>query len=623
MTPKSLEYEIFQRAARGLKPPPRLTVSQWADANRYLSAESSADRGKWRTDRAPYQRGMMDALSDPSIETVVIMSSAQIGKTEVINNIIGFYIDQDPSPILVIMPTLEMGEAWSKDRLSPMLRDTPCLRGKLRDAKSKDSGNTLLHKVFNQGHITIAGANSPASLSSRPIRIVCCDEVDRYPQSAGAEGDPVNLAFKRATTFWNRKRILTSTPTIRGASRIESAYEASDQRRFYVPCPRCDQMQVLQWRNLRWPDKAPDAAYYECGSCRAPIHETEKMELLRRGVWVPEKPGSNVAGFHISELYSPWVAWAEMAKGFIEAKKLPETLKTWINTSLGETWEEEGEILDGEPLYNRREDYEAEVPAEVAVLTAGVDVQDDRIEFEVVGFAKDAVTYGIDYVTIRGNPATPEPWIELDRALMKKYTHELGTSLGIACAFVDSGGHHTQQVYRFCKPRSARWVYAVKGVSGAAKPIAGRPTKLRSGALLFPIGVDTAKENLYSHLRLEDFGPGYCHFPKLPQYDIEYFRQLTAEKIETKYKNGFPTKVWVKRRPRNEALDCRVYAMAALEARRVDLDRAMASLKSRANKLANPPEPEPVIAGAPQPEVQKPSVPKRRPVYRNTFVTRW
>ena len=213
-------------------PPKRLSVSEWADEYRYLSAEASAEPGKWRTDRAEYQRGMMDAFSDPKIHTVVVMSSAQIGKTELLNNIVGYFVDQDPSPMLMLQPTLEMGNTWSKDRLSPMIRDTRTLTDKISDSKARDSGNTILHKTFQGGHITIAGANSPASLASRPVRVVLADEVDRYPQSAGAEGDPLSLAFKRTTTFWNRKRMVVSTPTVKGVSRIEMAYEESDKRRY-------------------------------------------------------------------------------------------------------------------------------------------------------------------------------------------------------------------------------------------------------------------------------------------------------------------------------------------------------------------------------------------------------
>jgi phage terminase large subunit GpA-like protein len=501
-----------------------------------------------------------------------------------------------------------------------MLRDTPCLRGKVKDPRARTTGQTLLHKVFAGGHITIAGANSPASLASRPIRIVCCDEVDRYPQSAGAEGDPVNLAFKRATTFWNRKRIITSTPTIKGASRIEAAYDQSDQRRYFLPCPHCDSMQVLYWRFVKWPEKDPSSAYYECSSCRRPIQDTDKLEMLKRGVWVPENPGGPVAGFHINEIYSPWVTWPEMAQAFLEAKKLPETLKTWINTSLGETWEQEGESVDDGTLYGRREEYPCEVPEQVIVLTAGVDVQDDRLEVEVVGWGLNEESWGIEYRTLIGNPALPEVWNEIDAFLGKVYTHESGVPLRIVCALIDSGGHHTKQVYSFCSARASRWIFACKGMAGAGHPLAGRPTKVRPNGMLFHVGVDTAKELLFSRLRIDSFGPGYCHFPRRPEFDAEFFRQITAEKLTTKFRNGFPVKLWIKTRARNEALDCRVYAMAALDARHVDWVKAAAAIQKQAETIHRIPEPEQVIVGAlPQPK----QVPAARAVRRNNWVNQW
>lgn len=616
-----IETDIIREAGRrGLKPPPRLSVSQWADEKRILSPESSAEPGPWNTSRAPYQRGMMDAINDPAVEQIVIMSSAQVGKTEIINNMIGYFVDQDPSPIMMIMPTLEMGEAWSKDRLSPMIRDSPCLRDKVRDVKSRNSANTILHKTFPGGHITIAGANSPASLASRPIRIVCCDEVDKYNLSAGTEGDPISLVFKRTTTFWNRKMIITSTPGIKGVSRIEKAYLESDQRNFLVPCPHCEGMQQLLWRQLQWPPGRPEACFYTCIFCKRPIDELSKQRMLERGVWVPEGESGKVAGFHIMELYSPWVKWSEMAANFILAKKTVETLKAFVNSSLGETWEQEGESVDDGTLYGRREEYAAEVPEGVAVLTAGVDVQDDRIEVEVVGWGENEESWSIEYVTIPGNPAQPNVWRNLEVALSKVYTHELGVALRIVCALVDSGGHFTKEVYSFCAARSGRWVIACKGEAGAGKPLAGKIHKLRTGALLCPVGVDTAKELLWARLKMSDFGPGFCHFPKGREYDVEYFKQLTAEKITTKFKNGFPVKVWIKTRPRNEALDCRVYAMAALDLRRVDLKAALSNLKKRAEYVE--PEPEPTIVGAiPEPRVKTPI--KRANFTRNQFVNGW
>jgi phage terminase large subunit GpA-like protein len=617
---KSLRRAL-RRATSIYAPPPILTVSQWADRFRRLSPEGSSEPGQWITSRAEYQRGIMDAVNDPAIETVVVMSSAQIGKTEAINNMIGYFIQQDPSPMLVIQPSEQMAEAWSKDRLAPMLRDTPCLSGKVKDPRSRDSGNTLLHKQFAGGHLTVIGSNAPSSLAGRPIRIVFGDEVERYPPSAGTEGDPVSLARARARNFWNRKFIWTSTPTIKGG-RIDKLYEGSDQRRYHVPCPHCHAMQVLVWGQVTWPKNQPELAVYACGACAAEITDADKPEMLRRGAWVAEKPGGSVAGFHISALYSPWTTFGEMARDFLDAKhsRSPEILKTWVNTWLGETWEDEGLTVDDGSLLSRREEYEAPVPAGGLVLTASVDAQDDRLECEVVAWGIGEESWSICHKTFRGNPAKPEVWRELDEHLQLTFEHESGVLLRIACTFVDSGGHHTKQVYAFCKAREARRVYACKGIAGAGKPLAGRPTKGNvMGALLFPVGVDTAKEILFARLKLNEFGPGFCHFPKVEPYDEEYFKQLTAEKQKTKYKNGFPTKFWEKIRPRNEALDLRVYAMAALDALKPNLAKISESLNARAEELNRKPEPIVERVNPLPPQARRPVMP--RPSYVNSW--RW
>ena len=546
-----------------VSPPPKLTVSQWADESRYLSSEASAESGKWKTSRAEYQRGIMDAFSDPLIHTVVWMSSAQVGKTECLNNIVGYFIDQDPSPILLLQPTLEMGQAWSKDRLAPMLRDSPALKNKVEDSKSRDSGNTILHKSFSGGHITISGANSPASLASRPIRVLLMDEVDRYNASAGAEGDPVNLASKRTTTFWNKKRMLTSTPTIKGVSRIERAYEESDMRRYFVPCHSCGHEQHLIFGNVKWEKDNPATALYYCEKCGQGWNDLQRWNSIKKGHWVAEREVKGIAGFHLNEIYSPWVSLADMVSNFLEAKKSKETLKTFVNTSLGETWEEEGIQLDDNELLARREEYD-KVPSDALVLVASVDVQDDRLEIEVKGFGVGEESWGIDYKIIYGDPSKSIVWKDLDDALLQTYENEDGYTMRIACTCIDSGGHFTNEVYKFTKNKEARRVYAVKGSSASGAPLVNRGTRSnKSNVKLFAVGTDTAKELIFARLKIEDFGAGYMHFSK-KLHDEEYFKQLTAEKITTKFIRGFPSRVWTKTRARNEALDLNVYALAAL-----------------------------------------------------------
>jgi phage terminase large subunit GpA-like protein len=578
---------LTQNALRAFKPPPDLKVSDWADQDRKLSPEASAEPGQWITSRAEYQRGIMDAFSDPAVEMVVVMSSAQVGKTEILNNVIGFHVAQDPSPMLVVQPTLDMAQTWSKDRLAPMLRDTPQLQGLVKDPRARDSGNTTLHKIFPGGHITACGANSPSSLASRPVRIVLCDEVDRYPVSAGSEGDPVSLARKRASTFWNRRIGLFSTPTNKGNSRIEAAFEESDKRFYFVPCPHCKHEQSLKWASVTWEQDKPDSAQYACEECGTLWTDAERVRAIRQGRWSATAEFKRVAGFHLSGLYSPWIPVDAAVREFLEAKKQPATLRVWVNTYLGETWEEQGEQVDDYAIAARRESFGETLPLEVVLLTAGVDVQDDRLEVEIVGWGRDDESWSVDYRTVYGDPSSPTVWRDMDSLLDQQFEREDGSILMVRSTCVDSGGHHTNSVYNFVRPREGKRVFAIKGVGGEGKPLVGKPGRNNIGKIkLFPVGVDTAKDVLFSRMRIVEPGPGYMHFP-VSRSD-EYFRQLTAEKLVTRYHKGFARREWVKIRPRNEALDVRVYAMAALGILNLNVnaiaDRVMM-------KHENPPEP--------------------------------
>ena len=553
---------------------------------------------------------MMDAISDPNISTVVFMSGAQVGKTEVLLNAIGFYICHDPSPILVMQPTLSMGQSFSKDRLAPMIRDTPSLTNKVRDARSRDANNTTLHKGFPGGHITIAGSNSPSSLASRPIRIVLADEIDRYPPSAGSEGDPVSLARKRSATYHNRKLVLTSTPTIAGNSRIETAYEGSDQRRFFVACHDCGAKDYLKWANVRWPEDNPKDAHYVCESCGSIWDDVTRMRAIKDGEWVATAPGSDVAGFHLSGLYSPWTSLGEAATEFLEAKKLPEILRVWINTYLGEVWEDEGEQVDDMVIADRREDWGDDLPAEVVLLTAGVDVNDGFLTIEVVGWGRDEESWSIEYQTIYGDPSTPQLWDELDDVLSQTFLHPTGVAIPIRATCVDSGGHYTQAVYNFVRSREGKRIFAIKGIGGEGKALIGRPSTNNIGKIkLFPVGVDTGKEMIYSRLKIIDAGPGHMHFPV--ERDDEYFRQLTAEKIVTKYHQGRAKRAWVKMRVRNEALDVRNYALAAFALLNTNINRVAQKFESNATKTAA------------EPETNSSSIVKRTTRPKSSFVDGW
>jgi phage terminase large subunit GpA-like protein len=541
----------------------------------------------------------MDLITDPSVRELWVKKSAQVGWTEILNNVIGYHVHQDPAPMLLVQPTVEMAEAWSKDRLAPMIRDTPVLRDLIADPKSRDSGNTVLHKKFTGGHLTIAGANSPAGLASRPVRNVLFDEVDRFPASAGAEGDPISLGRKRSTAFWNRKMLAGSTPTVKGQSRIEAGFEASNQMHLHVPCPHCDKPQRLYWAQVRWDDNKPSSARYACKHCGVLWTNEERIaavaEGCRRDLWIAEKPFDGIAGLHIFELHSPFVSMEEMVRSFLDAKKLPETLKTWVNTSLGETWEEESSTVEPEGLLTRREQYGPEnIPEGALILTAGVDVQDDRIEVQVNAWGLDEENWIIEQQVFRGDPDKAALWLEVDAYLLKQFTTEDGRSLFLEAVAIDSGGHNTQAVYGFVVSRKRRRVWAIKGMAGPGRLAwpkkASRTAKSR--ALVFIVGVDTIKSTLYGRLqKVTEPGAGYIHLPH--SADEDFATQLTSEKSRTTYVRGRPQVVWElkTKNTRQEAQDCWVYAYAAFIGRRgPELLKKLAKRASR------------VVRGAPDPQ---------------------
>lgn len=536
----------------------------------------------------------MDAISDPLVHTVVVMKSAQVGYTEILLNVIGYHIEHDPASILIIQPNVKpMGESFAKDRIAPMLRDSPSLRGKVADPRSRDSGNTILHKVFPSGHLTVAGANAPAGLASRPIRVVLCDEVDRYPPSAGPEGDPIRLAQKRQTTYWNRKTFIGGTPTIKGSSRTEFAYEASDRRQYHVPCPHCGEYHALEWHLVRWPEGQPKEAGHVCPHCGALAYDRHKRAMLAGGRWVSREAFKGVAGFHLSELYSPWVRWSDMAADFLEAKRDTEQLKTFVNTSLGETWETPGEQLDPALLRRRREDIER-IPAGYSVITVGVDVQQDRLELEVCAWGTGERSIALDYRVLWGDPQGDQVWRDLDLALEREYRHDNGALVKASIALIDSG-YLTDFVYAYVAPRQGRRIFAAKGNGDLGRPIVGapRPQKASGGrqVQLFTVGTDEAKGVILARLQAAEQDIGHCRFTSaLPD---EYFEQLCAERAQTRYVRGFAVREWVKTRPRNEALDCRVLNLAAIRILQPDFEAIEAALqpKDRTTKPKQPKKP--------------------------------
>ncbi len=561
------------------EPPARMTVSEWANDRRVLSEESSANPGKYSTDLTPFAVEWMDSVNDPEATGTVLMVASQLSKTECQNNIVGYFIDIEPAPMLMVQPTIDLGESWSKERLAPMVRDTPALQGKVADVKSRDSGNTILHKSFPGGNLAIAGANAPSGLASRPRRVVLLDEVDRFPPSAGSEGDPCSLAIRRTETFWNAVVFMTSTPTVKGRSRIEAEWESSDKRRWYCPCPKCNHEQVLTWSQVK--HEAPDGsdAWYECPECKAKLNDDERRSMVRAGRWVAEFPERTVRGYHLNGIASLFrhkkgykSRLHQMVAENLAAKaKGPETLRTWINTFLAETWEEEGESVEWEPLLARRENW-GECPEGCLLITAGADIQGDRVEIEFVGWGEGEESWSLGYEVIMGDFNQPAVQEDVDAQLKRTWKHPGGTELRVTAALIDSG-HKTKAVYGFTKKRERMKIFAAKGRGGPGIPIVSRPTRQgKIRAALFSVGTDTAKDIIYSRLQTADLGPGYMHFPS--DRDETWFQQLTAEAKVTRYRDGVPfSKFENPSKARNEALDCRVYNHGALATLNISWDK--------------------------------------------------
>ena len=572
----------------GLRPDPPMTVSEWADAYRVLSSKASAEPGPWRTDRTPYLREPMDCLSSRSpVQRVVMMFAAQTGKTESGSNWLGYVIHHAPGPMLLVQPTVEMAKRLSKQRLESLINETPVLAEKIAPARSRDSGNTMFAKDFPGGMMVLTGSNSATGLRSMPCRYLFADEVSSWPQDVDGEGDPLTLAERRTTTFARRKILITSTPTVKGVCRIESEFERSDQRRFFVPCPSCGGMQWLQWRQMKWERDRPETAQYECEHCGERFAEYHKGRMLAAGAWRATAPGDGrTAGFHLSGLYSPlgWLSWEEMVDDFLRAKQDAPLLKTFVNTRLAETWEEAATAkLSAEALMERVEEYDATtIPEKVLLLTAGVDVQDNRLAISVWGWSHGEESWLIHHTEIWGDPTRGEVWSQLDAVLTGEFKRTDGKQLKVSAICVDSGGHCTAEVYQYARERRAKGVVAIKGSSSRGKPPIGRESKvdlnykgriIKRGASVAMVGTDTIKDSLFGRLRFNEPGEGYVHFGRAA--NEEYFQQLTAEKRMTRFtRYGMPVSEYVKESSaRNEALDTCVYAYAALHLMYQKFDR--------------------------------------------------
>ena len=573
-------FDLEKKAYEAFKPPKKLSLSDWANQYAYLSVESSAEGGRWRT--LPYQKGIMDAVTDSNIEQISVMKSARVGYSKILNHIIAYHIHNDPCPIMIVQPTIEDATGYSKEEIAPMLRDTKCLQGLVSDAKAKDGQNTLLQKLFPGGNLTLVGANSPRGFRRVSRRIVLFDETDGYPASAGTEGDQIKLGIKRTEFFANRKIVAGSTPTVKDFSRIEKLFNQTDQRRYYVPCPnpKCNHMQYLKWPNFECFDNDPSTTIYKCEKCNYHIPHSKKRWMVERGEWRATAPSNGKhVGFHIwaAYSYSPNASWENLMEEYLACKDDQEQLKTFVNVTCGEVYEDEYHTkasADGLSKRAAEETYKEGIPPkEVLILTLGIDVQDDRLSMSVIGFGRNEEMYLVDRKVIYGSPARADLWAQLDEVLQSKYINENGKELKIDTAAIDTGGHYTQETYQYVREREHLGLIGIKGIGIKGKPALGKVSRvdinyrgkvLKKSLGLYPVGVDVIKTTLHNKLKDAEVGHGYIHF--YPTTTREYFEELTAERQVLKNKNGYQERVWMKKNNQaNEALDEMVYAYASFQ----------------------------------------------------------
>ena len=604
--------KAISRGLAGMQPPENLTVTEWAECKRYLSTEASAEPGLWRTSRTPYLRAIMDAFTDPKVRHIVFVAASQVGKTEVINNIIGYIIDQNPGSILFVHPTTIDAREFSKLRIAPMIRDSPAVRRRISAPKSRDSGNTLLQKTYPGGILTLCGSNEAHALASKPIRYVFGDERDRWAQSAGTEGDPWELAMARQTTFYNAKAVEVSTPTIRGSSNIAKSFAKGTMERWKSQCPHCGEFHEIQWKDIRYEAEETVVnhertytvhdVFWICPGCACVSEEATMKKQPAK--WVADNPSAyanGVRSFWLNAFVSPWASWESICLKYQNALGDTGKMQVVYNTCFGQLWEDRGDTQDPDTLLGRREVYEAELPEGVLVLTAGVDTQDDRMEYEIVGHGHFGETWGIEKGIIMGRPDDPATWDSLDMMVFDRVLRfKDGLGLKVSMSFVDEGGHFTEWVRQFCRNRVGKKVFCIKGFPGADRPFTSPPKKQKiiiknrylGTVWQYQLGVDSGKQIIMDNLKVQAPGPKYCHFPLRDDYGAMYFHGLLSEHLvpEGKVRQRW---VWTKIQghERNEPLDCRNYALAAFKVLPVDLDAVDRRLKVARGKRPTTEEP--------------------------------
>lgn len=585
--------ELWQYISKnGLKPLPKTSVSNWADNHRMLSSGISAEPGKWKTSRAPYQKDIMNAFTEPGIHRVVVKSSSQIGKSDMMNNVIGRFAHLDPCAIMMIQPTIDMAQDYSKTRIAPMIRDTKVLNNLFYDVKSRDANNTILSKVFPGGRLIMCGANSPAGLASRPIRILLADEVDRFPDSAGTEGDPVDLAAKRMTTFWNSCMGLFSTPTNEGSSRIDEEYLAGTQEEWQHKCPNCGEYHLLRhidmtvdYKEIKTPSGKKTVIVndvkWRCPHCGFSFSEKEMKQTPQKYISRNADALKNgIRSFFVNGFTSPWMTWSKIMREWLEAKGDPEREKVIMNTVFGESYKQKGAFEDEQIFLRRRESYGAELPNGVLLLTAAIDTQDNRLEYEVVGWGKEEECWGIRKGIVLGAPNQARTWKEIDNILDKTYHFADGKGLKVVRTFIDSGGHYTSDVYNYCQKNFYKQRFAIKGRGGPGIPLIYKIAKANNAkAPLILLGVDDGKQQIMDRLSIDSPGPLYFHFPQDEGikelsnrgYDDLYFKGIISEHKKVYKRNGVLREVWeTTKNVRNEPLDLRNYNLACMKSLKPD-----------------------------------------------------
>lgn len=621
----------ISKSIGSLKPPEDLTVSQWAEQRRRLSSESSAEPGPWRNSRTPYLREVMDSFNDPKVRRIVMVAASQVGKSEAINNIIGYIIDQDPGSILFIQPTTIDAKEYSKLRIAPMIRDCPVLKAKVADSKSRDSNNTILQKAYPGGILTMCGSTEAHALASKPIRYILGDERDRWAASAGNEGDPWGLAMARQTTFYNAKAVEVSTPTVKGASAIETSYAEGTMERWCTKCPHCGKYHEIKFSDIRYESEEKIVAkkktykvlsvLYRCPSCGESSTEREIKKAPAK--WIADNPSAyenGVRSFWLNAFVSQWATWTSIILKYLNAIGNTKRLQVVYNTSFGELWEDRGDLQDEDSLLARREIYPAELPEGVLCLTCGLDTQDDRMEYEVIGHGHFGETWGIEKGVVLGRPDDPAVWRTLDEKVFDrvfKFEDELG--LRVSISFCDEGGHFTQTIREQCQKRLRKKVFAIKGRGGPDIPYTSPPKKQKivvggrqvGTCWQYQLGVDAGKQIIMDNLAVQTVGSKYCHFPKRDDYGTAYFAGLLSEHLVYKAERKQPW-VWEKipGHERNEALDCRNYALAAFKALAPNLDNLE-------NRLKDCRKSGPIKPAEPAPKRPRTSTPKRKKYYED------